>query len=373
MPSSPARNYCGFWLSQKGRYCKQKPIAGSEFCGTHRESTADDSRDRVRCPYGNHTVTRRLFDKHLKICHDMKRKQKEKCHPCYVPGINLDPLHSSNTMGEDVVSQTMESQSEGVLVQPASRRRKLASKYGPEAFMKLVDRIEKVAETIGTATCDDNRGGGRDHGRVCWTTSILFPKECDGYVNAAMRGDRPFSEKHALQQASIIGNMAKEGLLNPDQVAQMMYVEFGAGKGYLSCMLHDAFADAKKILLVDSEAFSKTADRSLRDTLLRRVRMNLADFDISKAAGLWSNPDADVKLDDIEGQRQLFVGYAKHLCGSATDFALRCCSRHVQKSTSGNWPICRGSCTFEDNYSNAGISSRSQLPMPVHQTLVVSS
>ncbi len=39
-----------------------------------------------------------------------------------------------------------------------------------------------------------------------------------------------------------------------------VYVEFGAGKGYLSCMLAESFG-AAELVLVDCNSFRLTADR----------------------------------------------------------------------------------------------------------------
>lgn len=40
-----------------------------------------------------------------------------------------------------------------------------------------------------------------------------------------------------------------------------VFVEFGAGKGYLSCMLAESFPDVGSLILVDRQGFRLTADR----------------------------------------------------------------------------------------------------------------
>lgn len=58
----------------------------------------------------------------------------------------------------------------------------------------------------------------------------------------------PFSEKHARQQASIIGNMQAAGLLQGAQ--HSVYLELGAGKGYLGGLLAEV-ARPKHLVLMD--------------------------------------------------------------------------------------------------------------------------
>lgn len=67
----------------------------------------------------------------------------------------------------------------------------------------------------------------------------------------------PFSKKHGLQQASIIGNMELFGLVegeNERDNSTLTFVEFGAGRGYLSQIICDYFG-GKNFLLVDRRGY----------------------------------------------------------------------------------------------------------------------
>lgn len=83
----------------------------------------------------------------------------------------------------------------------------------------------------------------------------------------------PFQEKHVLQQASILGNLADFGILeNPvakvvcPDIAEPLcsdrssedkvpaVVEFGAGRGYLTQMLADCYG-IKKVFLVERKSY----------------------------------------------------------------------------------------------------------------------
>ena len=249
---------------------------------------------------------------HLKVCQDKKRIEEEKSHPCYNSGINKCSLHHLN-IELDCAPQSLPD-SKGRIDSTTAKRRALAIQYGQKGLMDLMDRIETAFQSIKIDKLVEVEKVGSY--RSDYSESILIPPEYNRYTDAASRGERPTSERHALQQASIIGNMIKEGLINFNELSETNFIEFGAGKGYLTCMLHDIVPRTKKFVLLDTGTFTKAADRSLRDTFLRRVRMDVADFDVSKIGYLWN-----------EGcnTEQKFVAYAKHLCGVATDYALRCC------------------------------------------------
>lgn len=84
----------------------------------------------------------------------------------------------------------------------------------------------------------------------------------------------PYQEKHALQQASLLGNMEAFGLLeslNEEKFAsrgststeatsvsyaakQRAIVELGAGRGYLSHMLCDCYT-VHKVVMIERRAY----------------------------------------------------------------------------------------------------------------------
>jgi tRNA:m4X modification enzyme len=91
----------------------------------------------------------------------------------------------------------------------------------------------------------------------------LLPPEAEPY----MRPDasRPFSLKHATQQASLVGNLQGAGLLGAaggGAAGTTTFVEFGAGKGYLSSMLADCCGGGLGgVVLMDRRGFKGKADR----------------------------------------------------------------------------------------------------------------
>uniref|UniRef100_A0A671SZC2 tRNA:m(4)X modification enzyme TRM13 n=1 Tax=Sinocyclocheilus anshuiensis TaxID=1608454 RepID=A0A671SZC2_9TELE len=123
-------------------------------------------------------------------------------------------------------------------------------------------------------------------------------------------GDSAF--KHLKQQASILGNMEVLELLSPNRC----YIEFGAGKGKLSHWIHIALKAAENVnfLLVErSSTHFKVCTKM--HSAFDRLQVDIQHLDLSK-----------VPLLRKKGLP--IIGVGKHLCGAATDLALRCLFEH---------------------------------------------
>ncbi|PKA52693.1 tRNA guanosine-2'-O-methyltransferase TRM13 [Apostasia shenzhenica] len=183
-------------------------------------------------------------------------------------------------------------------------------------FLELVKKIESLHSSIVVDLKD----------------SCVMPDACQKWLRRQIDSKIPYQEKHVLQQASILGNMErfrilhspkekliglahKEGMeednsaWNDDVPA---VVEFGAGRGYLTQMLADSYG-IHRIFLVERKSYKLKADRSLRQNesiSLKRLRIDIEDLDLHAVESLNGHP---------------FLAIGKHLCGSATDLAIRCC------------------------------------------------
>ncbi len=181
---------------------------------------------------------------------------------------------------------------------------------------------------------------------------------------AAPHAIAPFCARHAAQQAGILAHMAAAGLLPPAEGA--VYAELGAGRGYLSLLLAEAYGtcvracasraacggwnDARRrrragegaLLLVERRAYRMKAERSLRRlprVTCLRLRCDVADLDLAAAplppvpphtdcadaAVAAAEPGADAT--EVHQRQRPVVVIAKHLCGAGTDVALRCAAR----------------------------------------------
>ncbi|XP_010587805.1 tRNA:m(4)X modification enzyme TRM13 homolog isoform X2 [Loxodonta africana] len=128
-------------------------------------------------------------------------------------------------------------------------------------------------------------------------------------LNDPRNGDS--ATKHLKQQASILGNIEKLKLLGP----RRCFVEFGAGRGKLSHWVDIALKDAEKVhfLLVEkvTTRFKVDGKHRKKNAVFERLQIDIQHLCLNKIPLL------------IE-EKLPVVGIGKHLCGVATDLALRC-------------------------------------------------
>ncbi|XP_064371921.1 tRNA:m(4)X modification enzyme TRM13 homolog [Dromaius novaehollandiae] len=137
---------------------------------------------------------------------------------------------------------------------------------------------------------------------------ILSHQALEEALNDPKNGESAF--KHLKQQASILGNMEKLHLLGPGRC----FVEFGAGRGKLSHWVDIALQNAENVqfLLVEraTTRFKVDGKHKRRDSIFERLQVDIQHLCLNKV------PILEKKLP--------VVGIGKHLCGAATDLALRC-------------------------------------------------
>lgn len=291
--SAPQETSCKFFIEKKQRKCKIVVVPGREFCGIHLAEVGFSDVSRVKCPHGNHTVPISQLDRHLKKCTDLLISERWKKHPCYAQGVNAGdqpPLCLPDAPPELADSK-------GRVNTASSRRLALAVHLGPHAFKDLLRRIEKTEAMLSVIENEQ--------------TSIIWPKEAERFMAGAVLAERKHNSKHVVQQASIVGNMAHAGLLQAPK--STVFVEFAAGTGYLTCMLADCYPEARELVMMDVGRFKFLADRSLRNRNMSRIRCNIIDFDPNRIQSIQSGAP--------------WVAHGKHLCGAATDLALRCAVR----------------------------------------------
>ncbi|XP_020588649.1 tRNA:m(4)X modification enzyme TRM13 homolog [Phalaenopsis equestris] len=287
---------CKFWLPNKRRYCANIPVHSSPFCGNHDSSAGDR---RLPCPLDpSHSVSKENLESHLKRCPLKKRAIALESQAYYSKGINSGFIDSAD---DDISTE--------------SKRRAI---YGLNSsdFFALVKKIESLHSAV-VGHLED---------------SYLMPEACEKWLRRQIDSKIPYQERHVMQQASIIGNMEKFGILfmskdeilgsvlEEDEIYDFVrkkgelpaVVEFGAGRGYLTHMLADSYG-IQRIYLVERRSYKHKADRSLRQNesiLLERLRIDIEDLNLHA-------------VESLNGHPYLAVG--KHLCGNATDLTISCC------------------------------------------------
>ncbi|XP_060934097.1 tRNA:m(4)X modification enzyme TRM13 homolog [Limanda limanda] len=262
-----APELCGFFLEKKKRFCKMMVSRGRRFCGEHATMEEGNSSRRIVCPLDpKHTVSEDKLDKHLKKCNS---REKEK--PVYY----VENINSGSADGDECQQQ--------VSLSDRSRT-------------ELHSLLDKLRTAVADLQCNMEDG-------------VMCHPALQGELNNPKNGDS--AHKHLKQQSSILGHLEELGLLGGGRC----FVEFGAGRGKLSHWIHEALKTCEdlQLLLVERCSTRFKVDGKHQDVGVKfeRLQVDIQHLDLSK-----------VPL--LQKTNLPLVGVGKHLCGAATDLALRC-------------------------------------------------
>lgn len=268
---------CKHFVIRKKRSCRITVANGEEYCGEHLPLKTDNSEGakqpvnknhvRVACPLDpKHTVYEKNLTKHLKICNANVTDQ-----PNYiVPGLNAGPKLEEAENTDFRLSEIDEEVIESV--------------------------IEKVNRIFAVSDIDARI-------EELLLSHPLLESELSNETYGAE------TLKHLRQTSAILGYLEHFKLLSD----KTSYIEFGAGKGQVSYWLAQAITSNtdSNVLLIDRASLRHKKDNKLDEShSVERIRADISDFDIHR-------------YDSIQKSKQI-VGVGKHLCGAATDFAIRC-------------------------------------------------
>ncbi|XP_020022040.1 tRNA:m(4)X modification enzyme TRM13 homolog isoform X4 [Castor canadensis] len=265
----PAEGRCSYYVEKKKRFCRMVVAAGKRFCGEHAGAAEEENtRKRILCPLDpKHTVYEDQLAKHLKKCNSREKPKPD----FFIQDINAG-LKDETEIPEQLVP---------------------ISSLSEEQLENLIKKLRKASEGLNSTLKDDIRS---------------HPALLDA-LNDPRNGDSAI--KHLKQQASILGNIEKLKLLGP----RRCFVEFGAGKGKLSHWVDIALKDAEKVhfILVEkvTTRFKVDGKHRKENSVFERLQIDIQHLCLSKIPVL------------REGKLPV-VGIGKHLCGVATDLALRC-------------------------------------------------
>ncbi|NWI11218.1 TRM13 enzyme, partial [Crypturellus soui] len=265
----PEPGRCAYFVQRKKRFCKMVPAAGRRFCGEHGQLEGESDRKRIPCPLDpKHTVYEDQLQKHLKKCN-----AREKPKPVYfVQDINAGLKDAAEI--------------------PEIQQRPISS-LSKEELEDLIIKLKKASDGL----------------ELHHKEQILSHQALQEALNDPKNGESAF--KHLKQQASILGNMEKLHLLGPGRC----FVEFGAGRGKLSHWVDTALQNAENVhfLLVEraTTRFKVDGKHKGRDSIFERLQVDIQHLCLNK-------------VPFLEKKNLPVVGIGKHLCGAATDLALRC-------------------------------------------------
>ncbi|XP_027596571.1 tRNA:m(4)X modification enzyme TRM13 homolog [Pipra filicauda] len=266
--AGPQPGRCGHFVERKGRFCRMVPAPGRRFCGEHGQEEEQNDRKRIPCPLDpKHTVYEDQLQKHLKKCNS-----REKPKPVYfVQDINAGLKDVAEIPEKQVTLSSLSS----------------------EELQNLIVKLKKASNGLELHLKEE----------------ILSHQALQEALNDPKNGESAF--KHLKQQASILGNMERLHLLGPGRC----FVEFGAGRGKLSHWVDVALQNVENVqfLLVEraTTRFKVDGKHKRRDSIFERLQVDIQHLCLSK-------------VPILEKKKLPVVGIGKHLCGAATDLALRC-------------------------------------------------
>eukprot|EP00112_Aurelia_sp_Birch-Aquarium-sp1_P016120 Seg3626.1 transcript_id=Seg3626.1/GoldUCD/mRNA.D3Y31 product=tRNA:m protein_id=Seg3626.1/GoldUCD/D3Y31 len=282
---------CGFYVKRKKRHCKMLPAKGNKYCAEHLcfQDDFDDEKmpgkKRIKCPLDpNHTVFEERLEKHLMKCNSKKKTEQE----FYSEHINSGIIGYEKSEAEKVP----------------------LNKVPHQEISNLIERINS-----------------------CYAKSTLNIEECSG-THRVLKEELENEEygasarKHLLQQASLINILEKSSSFKKNTA----FVELGAGKGKLSHWLQRAVGEIDQVeyFLVDRQhhrnkfdCYHKGEDQG---PVFKRLYVDIEHLNLGK-------------VNDLHGKE--IVGIGKHLCGGATDLALRCLLEQKSGGVSSDEKACK--------------------------------
>ncbi|CAG7726199.1 unnamed protein product [Allacma fusca] len=265
----PARRPCKFYVARKKRYCRVGVLRNNDdYCAEHSINQGEENEDnkRIPCPFDPaHTCYEKLLSMHLKKCNMRPKEPKE----YFSQGINSDDI-CDTTNGDGPI--TLAEMSVEELRTLISLVRSVHKEYVPQIPQKFGFHPDLGSEMLRT-----------DVGE-----SLM---------------------KHLVQNSSLLSILDESKLLKDSTC----FIEFGSGKGALTFWVASTCKSENcHFILLDRQSHRHKKDNKLKDAGLNveRIRIDIEHLKLDK-------------LPAVVDSKHL-VGITKHLCGAATDMALKC-------------------------------------------------
>tara|TARA_B100000795_G_scaffold153601_1_gene115135 strand:+ start:136 stop:1866 length:1731 start_codon:yes stop_codon:yes gene_type:complete len=386
---------CQFRIDTKNRYCKHYPVDGTLFCNMHTEFSErkGKKRKRVPCPLNSkHSVYEHDVESHIKICPDRPRPI-DTSRAFYVASANRGLIAVSTARPNDATTSSTSTSPTSTSTPTLTATSLSINLRDPNAVRSFNTKVEKLLENVQRsqngieprfneltpASCQKHLENATT---TTLTTAINMnasssSKAASSTTNSSQNSSQndtttttttttsssatlpiavPKMLKHARQIASIVGNIEQANLSSdPKNTA---FVELGAGKGTLSCMLSETAGRGGSFVLVDrGTGFRNKSDKKIKDAAgsFERITMDIADLKLAALPG-------------VANQKECIL-VSKHLCGLATCFALRSAvamkCESCTDSESLHQPALKSTkLSTASNASNASAASKTSSSIP---------
>lgn len=319
---------CCFLLTHKQRLCNLERSPHSRYCGAHRpaeEESLETSNqpdvskrrkrnnddERIPCPLDPaHTIFKRFLSNHLKICNAAKIIEHLQSLPYYKPNCN-----GGTILCEEVSNQTE-------MADPSKLLQKVDAAY------------EKIPKTITETVYKKPIITDLDESQII---------QLDQHIRAVIGGDQTsfYQLRHVEQDIAIVHIMLQNKILrlqNPQldldsnlsvvshkeeiPSSNNVYLEFGAGKGLLGYAVYLCDPNAK-LGLIERSSNKKKIDKFLTEkgAQFARFRMDIRDCFVPLLPCVVDS--LQQHRDGLHSTAPQIVVMAKHLCGVASDLAIR--------------------------------------------------
>ena len=341
---------CKYWVASRQRYCKFDVGKDSDdYCPIH--NTGSGEKERIPCPIDpKHMIFKKDVERHIPKCSKALEDIFTARQPFTNRGCNLAPScgEAAVPIDDTYVDET----------EMTFWREKLAG-----AKPKLADLIRARMPSF---TLSDEAVSFQQR----WSASV---EECVTEMTDGTWDTRMEIDKHNLQNACLL-EVLKTHQLAPSPEKPRLYVELGCGKAGLTRWLIYSMeggisepTESPVFLLLDYEA-RRYKQENKKDLLSKisassvvRLRSNILDVDLSQflakksvdeipavvgkvGSSAYRLSELEAKVASIQARPTWplpeVVGIAKHLCGAATDFGLRCLHRVREHKVALSFATC---------------------------------
>ncbi|PAA73294.1 hypothetical protein BOX15_Mlig000275g1, partial [Macrostomum lignano] len=340
----PPQQQCAYFVARKQRQCRLRPLPGQSLCVEHcpaGSAAPGDSRGhRIPCPLDpKHTVYASQLDRHLTRCNSRPRLVGQ---PFYRQGVNscdspedrtrdlswslLDPPeHVHRRLDQIIALVDSLIPDSDVADQPGDADQPI----WPMMAAQLSNAARRAATSFKSNKRRINKKPPAQKVQSYSSSSDDDDDEDDDGEGGGFENGEPRAVTNLRQQANLLALAEKSQLLR----SPCAYFEFGAGKGHLCHWVARYWFESNNTVPVsmattDSDPIASAVGNPVSETPASSKQKGGKKL----AAPAVTTSAADVRAASRCGVTAL----GKHLCGAATDLALRCLAGLDSDAEDGN-------------------------------------